>query len=420
MKLKFQDWLDKQKLSETVNEIFAEAIICYKSDAYRASMVLSYIGFLTILKERMLRATNAPVGITTGQWAGIISAIQDDEKWDAQVRDATQMKIPAPIFLISDDLRQQIIFWKNRRNDCAHFKPTHINYYHIEAFWGFVEDNLSKLVVNGSFGALKNKIQVHFDVSLTPPQQDFSLLVLEIDSSINHTDLPNFFIDVHSIFSSFSILNTQEELNFYNEIFKKCNAPVKTALANFFKANGSLMIDLLRVKPERISDLNLDVTSIRSLWYSTLFSTNQNDFGIYTNLLSNGLIPATQIQEANEVVYSRITWNCKPNNEFEKGILERNGFFDLLKKVIFDERGISDWGPTNNRANLISYYIENYPLTEQIVRIISSIFSDRYNPHDLRDALNRMFRESADKKAEFIAVANTHGVPLPVELRSLI
>ena len=118
MRIEFDDWLSSQKISATAESLFKESVVCYKASAYRAALLLSYVGLQTIIKDRLLSA-NCPSSIPAGQWAGIIRNLTDDDKWDSQVYDAIQMKSPASIFGISDDLRNQIAYWRNRRNDCA-------------------------------------------------------------------------------------------------------------------------------------------------------------------------------------------------------------------------------------------------------------------------------------------------------------
>lgn len=65
MKLDFEKWLNEKyenKLlshidtnSEAIKNIFEESIICYKSGAYRASIVMAMTGFNMIMRDRLLR-----------------------------------------------------------------------------------------------------------------------------------------------------------------------------------------------------------------------------------------------------------------------------------------------------------------------------------------------------------------------------
>lgn len=77
--------------------------------------------------------------------------LRKEEKWDEEVNECVKKNDPNKvIFNISDDLRNQYLYWKNRRNDCAHFKKNIIDYFHVESFWLFLQSNLVKFAVNGS------------------------------------------------------------------------------------------------------------------------------------------------------------------------------------------------------------------------------------------------------------------------------
>jgi len=50
---------------------------------------------------------------------------------------------------------------------------------------------------------------------------------------------------------------------------------------------------------------------------------------------------------------------------------------------------------------------------------LSTTFSSQYHPHDVRDALNKMFIENQAKKTEFQAIATEKGIVMPTYLHSL-
>src|SRR3954471_9209694 len=129
MKLRIENWIDNSNFSEDVNVLFTDAVTCYKAGANRASLLFSYLAFLTILKERIIGATK-PNLYPQGEWDIIILKLQNEDLWEAIVFDATQQqekidqatkqRTKDPIFNLNDNLRLQIKYWKDRRNDCAH------------------------------------------------------------------------------------------------------------------------------------------------------------------------------------------------------------------------------------------------------------------------------------------------------------
>lgn len=184
VKLPIQEWLEGKNLGTDADALFEESVQCFKAGAYRAALLMSYLGFQSILRDRILSA-GAPAGVPPGMWSSIQSKLRSDDEWDPSVFDATQQKAPAPVFPVSEDLRQQVTYWKNRRNDCAHSKPGPITASHVEAFWVFVRAHSSKFAVNGSIEALLEKLKRHFDASITPPGTDATPLADEFTSIVD-------------------------------------------------------------------------------------------------------------------------------------------------------------------------------------------------------------------------------------------
>jgi len=124
---------------------------------------MSYLGFLTAVRDRLLAAPHVPAGVSEGAWDSLRKQLRNDDKWDPTAYDATQAQKPAPYFIVSDNVRSQVEYWKNRRNDCAHAKSNAIEGSHVEMMWLFIQSNLPKFVVNGSRAALLDKLGRHFD-----------------------------------------------------------------------------------------------------------------------------------------------------------------------------------------------------------------------------------------------------------------
>ncbi|PTT17940.1 hypothetical protein DBR27_01005, partial [Flavobacterium sp. HMWF030] len=128
MKLKIESWIAENNFSEDVSVLFTDAVTCYKAGANRASLLFSYLALLTILKERIISGTK-PSLITQGEWDNLIAKLHNEDQWESNVFDAvqrrekidmtTRSRTKDPIFNITENLRQQIRYWKDRRNDCA-------------------------------------------------------------------------------------------------------------------------------------------------------------------------------------------------------------------------------------------------------------------------------------------------------------
>ena len=71
MRLHIENWIYKNDFSENVNVLFKDSITCYKAGANRASLLFSYLAFMTILKERIIEGVK-PNLFPQGEWDKII------------------------------------------------------------------------------------------------------------------------------------------------------------------------------------------------------------------------------------------------------------------------------------------------------------------------------------------------------------
>lgn len=205
MKLEIEKWLEKQNFSSEVTNLFEESITCYKASAYRASLLFSYLGFQSIIKERILNSEK-PSNINEGQWETIKRKLRNDDSWDNEVRDCIKRNSANTIlFNITDDLRQQAAYWTYRRNDCAHSKENTISYSHVESFWLFLNSNLSKFVVEGGVNSLLQKVEKHFDLNFTSRKADFGNLIDEVPLVVKEEEVEYFLNELDDIFLNISI-----------------------------------------------------------------------------------------------------------------------------------------------------------------------------------------------------------------------
>jgi len=209
MKLPLEIWLSKEKLTQSSQALFKESTICFRAEAYKASLLYSYLGFMLIIKERILQS-KAPKDIPQSKWEKTITSLKNEEGWDKAAYEALQTKKPANYFRITDTLRREITYWKDRRNDCAHFKNETIDAHHVESFWSFLEHNLPKITVEGGMLTLIFKFKDHFDVSLTPAYEDYSNLIKEVEFSIASNELYEFFEELVSL-----IFNSNSDIDYH-------------------------------------------------------------------------------------------------------------------------------------------------------------------------------------------------------------
>ncbi|MFH5833751.1 hypothetical protein [Halalkalibaculum sp. DA384] len=398
MKLDFIDWLKRQNFDSEVINLFEEASKCYKTQAYHAALLFSYLGFQSIIKARILNA-QPPKGYKENYWESIQEDLLDDNKWDHVIFESLTRKKPAPIFIISDDLRHQIEYWKNRRNDCAHFKDNLINNSHVESFWVFLRSNLSKLVVNGSRESLLNKIVDHFDSSLTSPGSDFQYLVDEIPHAVEVRHLENFYKDLFQFFKTLPLFPfdplPQEAIKFVARIFELDSDPPVDKLKSYLKNDLESLTSLLDYNPQLIVYFSGNDTFIRKYWYDHI-DKSKKVFEILSAMLSHNLIPDGEKKEAIKHIIKK-TGLGTPSKD-NHPILEQFGFFEEFKKIAFEDEKIWSFNWSNSNYNLVVYYLQNFEIDEVVAKALSNNFSNDNFPFELRDALNRFFSNNPEKR----------------------
>jgi len=419
MILEIEKWKAKQNFSFEVNSLFEESAICYKASAYRASLLFSYLGLMTILKNRILNSA-APTDFIEIEWRGQYqNKLLNDSNWDTFLFDLTQQtakgNTPKKIFDISDDLREQVKFWKNRRNDCAHAKDQKISYYHVEAFWAFMYSNLPKLMVGGGFEGLINRINNHFDTSLTLIDEDCSTLVTEIDHAIEKKQLIDFFGQVEGIIINHSIDITtnrhkKRHLDFWDKILKLCTDPTKDGLIEYLKANENRIEDFIQAYPQRIQELSLSSTFVKNFWTSkeVLFP---RDVRVVLAMYSSRMIKEAEFPDLIDKLLKSSYIDISDSEVIR--LLEELGYFKSFKKTYLNGDDISDFNVGNRISRTIIWMIENNGFNKELVKTICGTLDKVYYPFDLSSKLKDLFLEKPQLKDEFIAIAQTNEIRIP-------
>src|SRR5665648_72034 len=422
MRLHIENWIDDNKYSENVCILFKDAITSYKSGAYRPSLLFSYLGFMTILKERII-SSNKPNLFPQGQWDSIIKKILNEDTWEAAVFDATQqqgqfdqtteLRTKDPVFNLNDNIRIQIKYWKDRRNDCAHYKDNIIDTCHVESFWAFIESNLPKITIEGGVQSLLNKINKHFDPTLTPPNKDITLLVKEVESSVETKRLKEFWnllLDDSQYYNDLSI-NKQ---NFANRSFEVNTDHVNQYLVEILKNNKEYLKDFLSNHPDKFLRLNFSDEEIRKFW-NTILVRCDNMLGIYTTLLRNCLIPKTEIKEANALVLSKLkNYVIVPQDH---QILIANGFFESFKECIINDPQFEQFLWVNDRASLISEMITSNPADVNIANRLCLVYSQSTNSNWLLERFDRELMPKQQIRDDYKQIILQNDILIPNKLK---
>jgi hypothetical protein len=415
MKMPFEIWIETRQYGRSVTALFEEAFTCYRNAAYRASLLFSYLGFMTIIKETIIRSAK-PTAIPQSRWDRIILLLQNDDHWEKTVFEEL-VNGTSPVFNINDSIRQQIKYWKDRRNDSAHFKTNEIESYHTESFWSFIKSNLLKISVEGGTQNLLNKLERHYDPTFTPPNKDVAPMVREIDETVEPIKLAEFWEDLSNRidYLGFSYFGETDFTLVIKSVFENCSDVVRENLAHYLKAK-KFDLYIVYYYPDKINQLQYSSAETREVWRTRIWENKSSAFSIYATLLRNGLIPKKEIPEANLHVIASAT-DQRPQDESTHLALAGNGFGDTIFQIAFIDKRLQEWLHfINPRADMIAYYIERYPLRDETVEIICEMYTRANYSWWLAERISRIFEELPEKKEEFHQIAASKGYKIPSAL----
>lgn len=388
MRLPFEQWLQSQNFPEEALAIVEEGIKCYKIGAYRASFLMSYYFLLKVLKHRLEHAKDSrPDSVSLKTWQDLLIKIQDDSAWDQTVFETTQWKESdgrSKIYLINNDLREDMVYWRRKRNDCAHTKDNIISYPHVEAFWLFIQSNLQKFIVNGGREGLLNKIEKHFDSKYTKPGQDYKFIIEQIPFVVKESELSNLLKDIDTILknqSSYMYIEDKEDVyySFWRDIAFSPNRSVNEGFIDFITSDSETFIDFITVYPEKLLSCLEKEEMIRHFWKELFFGrgvgNSEGFWDLALILLNNNIIPE---DERNPFVRKlALQGNKAELNEEQITALRKYGFFGHIKEYLFVSDRLTQlhngYNNANSNATFIIFYLKHEPIDDVVVACLNSL-----------------------------------------------
>lgn len=328
---RFLKWLsnyDEFKEGTELRDILYDAICCYRHGIARPALMLSYIAFVQAVRNNLLKS-EMPSGYKPEKWNAHMNNLRRENKWDAEVIDCIKQKAngtdnPA-LFELSDTLRDDVCYWRNRRNECAHYKDSEISLSHVSAFWIFMMDHYTQFSPLGSIGQSINEYKRHYDVSLNPQglstERIFQRLCLAIKT---REDLVLFLKDTYSAMGKANqflllhkLLGERKHRQKVVEVLTK-NMDMLRAYLIYFHSDVS---SLLGNKPE----------IVRKLWYDD-FQNSGRCVNVYIETLRAKLIPEAEIKESLSMLleqeYEHARFHISEAQDF--AVLIENGLYDLF------------------------------------------------------------------------------------------
>jgi len=414
MNLPLQNWLNAQKISKEALSSFEESFICFKVGAYKASLLFAYLGFMNVIRDRIIAAP-LPTGIAANLWVRIQAEANTPDTWDKAVFDAIQRKNPAPIFVVSDDIRDQVKYWKDRRNDCAHSKQNKIIASHVESLYAFIESNLGKFAVNGSRNEMMRRILDYFNPSLTAPGEPIAPIIHDLLHALMIAEYPSFIAEVSNAIectqNPLAIpLSTEnpDVVKFLGACFQDGTDELREACTSSLFANDDLLMQFLRQYPDKVYILQNEPQRVRLIWHDKLFSIPfMNDIPLLCSLLNALLIPPNEVQET--IARTVSAGLPQRTNDPDLATLIQHGFYAELEKQIIDGL-LNNFSWANTNKGLIGKYLSDNQISREMARALYFAFNGEHYAWHLAEYLNEFFSQRTDKKAEYLA--HIGGVPV--------
>ena len=420
MNIRFEKWMQASRLRASELKLLTEAVTCYKANAHRAALLLSFIAFVEIIRSRLLQAKK-PNLVTDGEWNDKRRKILNDDTSDQTIFELLN-RSDQKYFKLTDSLRNQINYWKDRRNDCAHLKWNEIGSSHVESFWLFIIDNINKITVIDSNTDLLNQLRLHYDDAHTPMNSDPTPIICQIPTSV---ELSDFFLFLEEFIR---IMDTAEE---EDPIFvlgdkAKCIYIMLNQLPNeygeivksFILQHPLISQEMFFWHPEYLVFFSDNPQFIRESWKKDL--EKRCSLKAAAALLRNSLIPNAEIPElVKEYVY--YIKNEIPRDE-DLVFLSQYGYEKQLETIfseLLSKKGVFEWW-VNQNPRFITYYLrrclarKNHTLIDIIIQLHASEYRD-----DKSNKVYSIFSSVVTENPDFRNYINERAASLNIESPSL-
>lgn len=432
MKLKFESWLDENNISEEAMINFKEGIKCYKIGAYRASFIMTYIGFQVSLKYK-LKAYNRQRAKDNkdGLWDSIIRDISDEERWDNNLYDIVKRQPPNSIFLITDSIITQYKSLRCLRNECAHCKDSAIDNCHVEFFWLFIQSHYNKFIVNGGKAGLLDMLEKHYDTFYTPRNKDIGYIVNSISSAIKEDEIIEFFNEVVKKNISTSYFTFHPELiikDFWDSIVIR-DDNLKKKLLDFVQLDENRFLSFIISYPEQFVNF-LESDTIRKYWtkwmWNDRFIIHKEFWYCFETLYNNKII-----DEEEQDIFKKNLYDMFNNNNFieSNNFPDDNNITEIFKKLdLFSELAkFFDNIDTkytkllylNSKWNKIEFYIKNIDIDITHAKKLNELFKRFVEFGEFYYGLLEIFKSNKKFREDFIKLLTKEKIEIDPRLIDL-
>lgn len=331
--------------------------------------------------------------------------LRSEDKWDSEVvvcirKRANGTNDPA-FFELPDTLRDDVCFWRNRRNDCAHYKDSEITLSHVAAFWVFMMDNYNKFTPIGSLMQSVNDYKRHYNLSITPREASTDKIFKRLCLAIKTDDDLLLFLR-----ETDSCMKYEEQAKLLHDLLmtERHRAKVISLLVDNLKRVRMY----LALKPADVSViLGNNPEMIRKFWYEDfiLFASSTN---VYVEMLRAKMIPKSEIKESLEMFlkheYKRSAFYVDSPENFN--VLKENGLYDIFIEEYLSKDFICN-NPSEKcyKTDFYISLIHRGGISDKLIKVLFESIKGTF-PYTLENRLKgEIFKEEENKKQYFESIA---------------
>lgn len=439
MRLKFEEWYKERKFSSLTEDLFDESVSCYKISAYRSAFLMSYLGFQNIIRERLLN-DDKKEDIFTKE---TIDILEGDERWEFKIttiiksnnkNDKKNEKINKELFndnyivnnskninpfKLSEHIEQEYNYWHLIRNNSAHAKGREITYSTIESFWNFIENSISKFIINGGKDGLIRRAKECYKYKNEKNASDIEDIEVIVDDLISLGEEK----EIYEFLKEISVLFKIEYYNkydivkrFWDKIVKFDKGIVNKNLLSLVKNDTELLLKFIEVYPMIFKELQDDyrfMVDLREqkiaeyIRYAYNYKERVAIWRLIDMILTDNKLAEEELENFIDIIVNN---SSMPPVEQSICVLKNTSYFEKLRKNIFSyqfdpfKSGGKSYVDKNHQ--LIKFYLLEMELDNEVVEKVNKMYewSHGYNFNEYEQKLyvNRegLFSEMMDKLLE--------------------
>ena len=391
--INFLNIYDEFKDGTVLRDILNDAIRCYRNGIARPALMLSYIAFIQAVRDNLLKS-DMPKGFNEPRWKACMSKLRQENAWDEQVISCIKCRDNPPYFELTDSLRDDVCFWRNRRNDCAHYKDSEITLSHVAAFWVFIMDNYNKFTPIGSLMQSVNDYKRHYNVSITPKGTSTEVIFKRLCLAIKTEDDLLLFLK-----ETDSCMEYEEQAQLLHDLLM--DERHKSKVISLLTVKLKRVKMYLALKPADVSVVlgnNPEMT--RKFWYEDfmLFASCAN---VYVEMLRAKMIPQGEIKESLDMFlkheYKRSAFYLDNPEDFN--VLKENGLYDIfIEEYLSKDFVCNNPGEKCHKTDFYISLIQRGGISDKLIKVLSESIKGTF-PYTLENRLKgAIFKEEENKK----------------------